>query len=96
MPGTNKKLEESRSKQEVAAGAGAQARHAGAAHEAPAGVQALEPEDAYLTGAGHEQQRGLLEKNVAVRGKGRPAAQPVPDTSAGQHATGSSTGETKK
>lgn len=96
MPDKNKQMEKTGSDQESAAQADANEGHADAAHEAPAGVQALEPDDAYLTGAGHEQQRGLLEKNVAARGEGSPAAQPLPDTPVGQHATGSGAGETKK
>jgi hypothetical protein len=66
--------------------------HAAAKRTAPAGVQPaqtpVEPEDAYLTGASRAEQQKWLEKNV-TQGQ----AQRHPDTPAGQHATGSFTGE---
>ncbi len=93
MPEKDDKLDKG-SKQQ--AEAEARERRVGARNEAPAGVQPVEPEDASRSGAGREQQRELLEKNVAGHGKGRPAAQPLPDTPAGQHATGSGTGEAKR
>ena len=55
-------------------------------HEAPAGVQSVEPADPALTGAGHSSQKGLLEENLRH-------AKQHPESPAGQHATGSFTGK---
>jgi hypothetical protein len=57
-------------------------------HEAPAGVQTVEPEDPASTGCGPSSQKELLEHNI--RGG---HAQQHPATPAGQHATGSFTGK---
>lgn len=57
-------------------------------HEAPAGVQPVEPEDPSLTGGSGSSQRELLEHNVR-----RGHAQQHPESPAGQHATGSFTGK---
>ena len=66
--------------------------HAAAKNTAPTSVQPqhapIKPEDARLVGAGLSEQQEWLEKNVTQR-----QAQPHPDTPAGQHATGSFTGE---
>lgn len=61
-------------------------------HEPPAAVQPVEPEDARHLGSGKPVQREMLEKNV----KGDGAAQPHPETVAGQHATGSFTKDKRK
>jgi hypothetical protein len=66
--------------------------HAAAKQAAPTSVQPghtpIKPEDARLVGAGRSEQQEWLEKNV-TQGQ----AQQHPDTPAGQHATGSFTGE---
>ncbi len=64
------------------------AEHHASKHEAPAGVQTVEPEDPSLTGGGHSSQKELLEHNVRAG-----HAQQHPETPAGQHATGSFTGK---
>jgi hypothetical protein len=73
----------------------AREQQAAAKHTAPTGVQQghtpVEPEEAYLTGANRAEQQKWLEKNV-TQGQ----AQQHPDTPAGQHATGSFTGENKQ
>jgi hypothetical protein len=51
----------------------------------------MQPKDAHLVGAGHEEQQRLLKKNVE---EGQ--AERHPDLPAGQHATGSFTGENEK
>jgi hypothetical protein len=56
--------------------------------EAPAGVQTVEPEDAHLTGGSKSHQRRVLGLNVDDEAG---QAQRHPETSAGQHATGSFT-----
>lgn len=58
-------------------------------HEAPAGVQSVEPADPALTGGGHASQKNLLEENLRH-------AKQHPATPAGQHATGSFTGKGKE
>lgn len=68
--------------------------HRASKHEAPAGVQTVEPEDPSLTGGGHSSQKNLLEHNLRAG-----HAQQHPASPAGQHATGSFTGkgeDTKK
>ena len=62
--------------------------HRASKHEAPAGVQTVEPEDPSLTGGGHSSQQDLLEENH----RGGHTKQ-HPATPAGQHATGSFTGK---
>ena len=62
--------------------------HRASKHEAPAGVQTVEPADPALTGGGHSSQQELLEHNV----RGGHTKQ-HPATPAGQHATGSFTGK---
>jgi hypothetical protein len=64
---------------------------AAARNQAPTGVQPVEPEDAYLTGVSRSLQRRLLGLNVDGP---RAQARPHPETTAGQHATGSFTGST--
>ena len=51
----------------------------------------MQPKDAHLVGAGREEQIRLLKKNVE---EGQ--AERHPDLPAGQHATGSFTGENEK
>ena len=63
-------------------------RQTTAKHEAPAGVQSVETEDPHQVGAGRAQQHESLKQNVEG-GQG----QRHPETPAGQHATGSFTGE---
>ena len=69
--------------------------HASAQQSAPTSVQQsptpMQPKDAHLVGAGHEEQQRLLKKNVE---EGQ--AERHPDLPAGQHATGSFTGENEK
>ncbi|MFZ0273844.1 MAG: hypothetical protein WB524_16070 [Acidobacteriaceae bacterium] len=55
-------------------------------------VHPVEPEDPKTTGAGHARQRRVLGLNVGEGGH----AQQHPETTAGQHATGSFTGGTEK
>ena len=65
--------------------------HASARHAAPTSVQpdsAPAEEDGSLAGAGKDEQHRLLKDNVE---KGK--AERHPDLPAGQHATGSFTGE---
>ena len=68
--------------------------HASAKHAAPTSVQPgptpVKKEEARTVGAGKAEQNRLLKENYE---KGR--AQPHPDVPAGQHATGSFTGENK-
>ena len=69
--------------------------HASAKQSAPTSVQPghtpMQPKDAHLVGAGREEQIRLLKKNVE---EGQ--AERHPDLPAGQHATGSFTGENEK
>ena len=69
--------------------------HASAMRSAPTSVQPeptpIEPEEARLTGAGDKEKNRLLKQNVE-EGK----AESHPDLPAGQHATGSFTGENKR
>ncbi len=58
-------------------------------HDAPAGVQSLETEDAYLQGGSSKEQTQLLKKNVQEHGQ----AEEHPNTPGGLHATGSKTGK---
>jgi hypothetical protein len=55
-------------------------------------VHPVEPEDKKATGNGQRQQRKVLQMNVGRNGH----AQGHPATPAGQHATGSFSGQTKK
>jgi hypothetical protein len=68
--------------------------HASAEQAAPTSVQPgptpVKNHEAHTVGAGREEQNRLLKDNFE---KGR--AQPHPDVPAGQHATGSFTGENK-
>ena len=68
--------------------------HASAKHAAPTSVQPgptpVKNQEARTVGAGKEEQNRLLKENYE---KGR--AEPHPDVPAGQHATGSFTGENK-
>lgn len=57
------------------------------AREHPVSVQPVEPEDPQKAGSSKPEQREVLKDNV----KGDGAAQPHPETVAGQHATGSFT-----
>jgi hypothetical protein len=50
-------------------------------------VHPVEPQDPQAAGAAHAQQRSVLRHNVDGQ-----QAQPHPETTAGQHATGSFTG----
>jgi hypothetical protein len=61
-----------------------------AAHDAPTGVQPVEPADEQPTPPGKDHQRQALKLNVEGSAG---QAQRHPDTPAGQHATGSFTGE---
>ncbi len=69
--------------------------HASAKQSAPTSVQPghtpMQPKDAHLIGAGRKEQIRLLKKNVE---EGQ--AEGHPDLPAGQHATGSFTGENEK
>lgn len=69
--------------------------HASAKQTAPTSVQPahtpMQPEEAHLTGAGRQEQHRLLKQNVDEGKAGR-----HPDLPAGQHATGSFTGENKE
>lgn len=67
-------------------------RAAGAKHESPAGVQPVETEDPRQVGGGRAQQHETLKHNVAGGAQGG-QGQRHPDTPAGQHATGSFTGD---
>ena len=68
--------------------------HASAKHAAPTSVQSgptpIKNHEAKTVGAGREEQNRLLNDNFE---KGR--AQPNPAVPAGQHATGSFTGENR-
>ena len=68
--------------------------HASAKRAAPTSVQSgpvpVNDKEAQLTGAGREELQRLLKDNYE---KGK--AMPHPDVPAGQHATGSFTGENK-
>ena len=64
--------------------------NASAKQSGPTSVQPVQPDDVQLTGAGRKEQHRLLKKNVA-EGK----AERHPDLPAGQHATGSFTGQNK-
>jgi hypothetical protein len=60
-----------------------------AKHQAPTGVQPVEPEDAYLTGVSRSLQRRLLGLNVeGSQGQSRPHPEA---TAEGLHSTGSFT-----
>ena len=65
--------------------------NASAKQSGPTSVQSVQPDDPQLSGAGREEQHRLLKKNVQD-GK----AERHPDLPAGQHATGSFTGENEK
>jgi hypothetical protein len=69
--------------------------HASAQQSAPTSVQPgpkpMQPKDAQLIGAGRKEQIRLLKKNVEDG-----QAEGHPDLPAGQHATGSFTGENEK
>ena len=69
--------------------------HASARRSAPTSVQPtptpVEPEEARLTGAGDKEKNRLLKQNVEEGN-----AERHPDLPAGQHATGSFTGENEK
>ncbi len=67
-----------------------QEEHSASKHEAPTGVQSVEPHDSQVTGAGKSHLRRLLDLNVDDQGG---QAQQHPATPAGQHATGSFTND---
>jgi hypothetical protein len=68
---------------------------ASAERSAPTSVQPshtpVQPDEAHLTGAGDKERRRLLKENVEGG-----QAERHPDLPAGQHATGSFTGENEK
>ena len=64
--------------------------NASAKQSGPTSVQPVQPDDVQLTGAGRKEQHRLLKKNVDDG-----QARRHPDQPAGQHATGSFTGENK-
>jgi hypothetical protein len=68
---------------------------ASAKRSAPTSVQPehtpLKPEEARLVGAGSKEQQRLLKKNIEEG-----TAEGHPDLPAGQHSTGSFTGENEK
>jgi hypothetical protein len=57
-------------------------------HSSPTSVQSSQPEEAHQAGARHSQQRRVLGANIEGG-----AARRHPAAPAGQHATGSFTGE---